>query len=79
VLTIGPAREGSAPDPLFTREQVAELFRVSPRTVQRWGKAGKLRSLRASDVGKLLAPANDPNPQAPPSDAGQPQRERAAT
>lgn len=30
----------------FTPAEVAQLFRVDPKTVTRWGKAGKLRSIR---------------------------------
>jgi hypothetical protein len=59
-------------DRIFTREQVAEMFRVSPRTVQRWGKTGKLASLRASDVAEFLARAKVLTPQATGSDGGSP-------
>jgi excisionase family DNA binding protein len=31
---------------LLTPAEVAELFRVDPKTVQRWAKAGKLTSIR---------------------------------
>jgi len=31
---------------LLTPAEVAELFRVDPKTVTRWAKAGKLTSLR---------------------------------
>jgi excisionase family DNA binding protein len=34
------------PEPLLTPGQVAELFRVDPKTVTRWAKAGKLTSIR---------------------------------
>lgn len=33
-------------DPLLTPAEVARLFRVDPKTVTRWAKAGKLRSFR---------------------------------
>jgi excisionase family DNA binding protein len=48
---------------LLTPGEVAELFRVDPRTVTRWAKAGKLatirtlgghRRYRAAEVEKLL-------------------------
>lgn len=71
MLTIGPPPSAAAPDPILTRERVAELFRVSPRTVQRWGKSGKLRSLRASDVAELI---NSAAAQASPSPRSQGQR-----
>jgi excisionase family DNA binding protein len=72
MLTLGYAQRRTTADPTLTREQVAELFRVTPRTVQRWTKAGKLRSLRSSDVDKLLDPANDQTPQAAARYARQP-------
>jgi excisionase family DNA binding protein len=33
-------------DPLMTPGEVAKLFRVDPRTVTRWAKAGKLSCFR---------------------------------
>ena len=33
-------------DPLLTPAEVASLFRVDPKTVTRWAKAGKLTSIR---------------------------------
>ena len=50
-------------DPLLTPSEVASLFRVSPKTVTRWSRAGKLsaiktlgghRRFRASDVKKAI-------------------------
>jgi excisionase family DNA binding protein len=35
-----------APEPLLTPAEVAALFRVDPKTVTRWAKAGKLTSIR---------------------------------
>ena len=58
MLIIAPAPAETTTDAVLTREQVAQMLRVSPRTIQRWGKAGKLASLRASDVAKLLVPAD---------------------
>lgn len=34
------------PDPLLTPKEVAEMFRVNPKTVTRWAKAGKITSIR---------------------------------
>ncbi|MGW0587418.1 BldC family transcriptional regulator [Streptosporangium sp. NPDC002607] len=34
------------PDPLLTPAEVAQLFRVDPKTVTRWAKAGRLGSIR---------------------------------
>jgi len=54
------AVEGEA---LLTPAEVAALFRVDPKTVTRWAKAGKLTSLRTlgghrryreTDIRKLL-------------------------
>lgn len=33
-------------DPLLTPSEVANLFRVDPKTVTRWSKAGKLSSIK---------------------------------
>jgi len=57
---------GSGPDTeeLLTPSEVAAMFRVDPKTVTRWAKAGKLTSIRtlgghrryvASEVRALLA------------------------
>lgn len=55
------------PDQLLTPSEVATLFRVDPKTVTRWAKAGKLSSIRtlgghrryrAAEVHALLAIQN---------------------
>lgn len=33
-------------DPLLTSSEVAALFRVDPKTVTRWAKAGRISSIR---------------------------------
>lgn len=33
-------------DPLLTPAEVAALFRVDPKTVTRWARAGKITSIR---------------------------------
>ena len=38
--------EQSQPDPLLTPAEVAALFRVNPKTVTRWARAGKLTAIR---------------------------------
>ena len=60
---------------LLTPAEVASLFRVDPKTVTRWAKAGKLTSIRTlgghrrykeSEVKallKLVAPGNSDNTQ----------------
>ncbi|QBI20186.1 BldC family transcriptional regulator [Egibacter rhizosphaerae] len=42
------AEAGNRPedDELLTPSEVAKLFRVDPKTVTRWAKAGKLSSIR---------------------------------
>ena len=42
-MTPDPAEE---PEPLLTPSEVAALFRVDPKTVTRWAKAGKLSTIR---------------------------------
>jgi excisionase family DNA binding protein len=34
------------PEPLLTPAEVAQMFRVDPKTVTRWAKAGRLTSIR---------------------------------
>lgn len=66
---MSETEEGVADDALLTPAEVARLFRVSPKTVTRWSRAGKLTALktlgghrrfRAGDVQVALAGANDP-------------------
>ncbi|MGI8882538.1 MAG: BldC family transcriptional regulator [Jatrophihabitans sp.] len=61
---MAQVRERPEPEPLLTPSEVAELFRVDPKTVTRWAKAGKLASIRTlgghrryreSEVRSLLA------------------------
>lgn len=35
-----------APEMLLTPSEVAQLFRVNPKTVTRWARAGKLNAIR---------------------------------
>lgn len=35
-----------AADPLLTPDEVASIFRVDPKTVARWAKAGRISSIR---------------------------------
>lgn len=71
------------PEALLTPAEVAALFRVDPKTVTRWAKAGKLsairtlgghRRYRAAEVQALLAglqsdvpPPPTSQPPSPPS------------
>ena len=36
------------PDDLITRKEAAEMLRVSGETLKRWGRAGKLETIRLS-------------------------------
>ncbi len=67
-------------DELLTPSEVAALFRVDPKTVTRWAKAGKLTSIRtlgghrryrASEVYSLLdrTPGVQPDPRPETIDA----------
>lgn len=38
--------ESGPPDALLTPSEVAQLFRVNPKTVTRWARAGKLSAIR---------------------------------
>ncbi len=38
--------DGREPERLLTPAEVAAMFRVDPKTVTRWAKAGKLSSIR---------------------------------
>jgi excisionase family DNA binding protein len=38
--------ELDAPEQLLTPSEVAALFRVNPKTVTRWARAGKLTAIR---------------------------------
>ena len=38
--------QSAQPETLLTPAEVAALFRVDPKTVTRWAKAGKLSSIR---------------------------------
>ncbi|MBX6385915.1 MAG: helix-turn-helix domain-containing protein [Microbispora sp.] len=36
------------PEPLLTSGEVAAIFRVDPKTVARWAKAGRIGSIRTA-------------------------------
>jgi excisionase family DNA binding protein len=44
MATVGVRQPES--EPLLTPAEVATMFRVDPKTVTRWAKAGKLTSVR---------------------------------
>ncbi|HEY5136659.1 MAG TPA: BldC family transcriptional regulator [Candidatus Nanopelagicales bacterium] len=67
-------------DELLTPAEVAALFRVDPKTVTRWAKAGKLTSIRtlgghrryrAAEVRSLLGDIPAPRDAAEPLAEGQ--------
>jgi excisionase family DNA binding protein len=43
---MAAVRDKPESEPLLTPSEVATLFRVDPKTVTRWAKAGKLASIR---------------------------------
>ncbi|WP_250444556.1 BldC family transcriptional regulator [Actinotalea sp. C106] len=60
-----------APGALLTPSEVASMFRVDPKTVTRWAKAGKLSAIRTlgghrryseAEVRGLLAGVPQPRP-----------------
>jgi excisionase family DNA binding protein len=59
---------GPEPEPLLTPAEVASMFRVDPKTVTRWARAGKITSIRTlgghrryreNEVRELLATGSD--------------------
>ena len=56
--------EANEPERLLTPAEVARMFRVNPKTVTRWARAGKIsaiktlgghRRFKASEIEQLLA------------------------
>jgi excisionase family DNA binding protein len=45
-MTMIRPRQPEPTEPLLTPGEVAVMFRVDPKTVTRWAKAGKLTSVR---------------------------------
>ena len=45
-MVDGVSKQVPAQEVLLTPSEVAALFRVDPKTVTRWAKAGKLTSIR---------------------------------
>ena len=50
-------QHNSETETLLTPAEVAAMFRVDPKTVTRWAKAGKLSAIRLGDGGSLRIPA----------------------
>ncbi len=62
-----------APEALLTPSEVAQLFRVNPKTVTRWARAGKIsairtlgghRRFRASEIRKFLEQVDEAHDEA---------------
>jgi len=60
----------NAPEALLTPSEVAAMFRVNPKTVTRWARAGRIsyiktlgghRRFKASEIQQLLAEAGQPD------------------
>jgi excisionase family DNA binding protein len=63
-----PGEDGD--DQLLTPSEVAEMFRVNPKTVTRWERTGRLRAIMTigghrryllSEVRKAVEAANEPD------------------
>ena len=59
----GPMESNPEPEQLLTPSEVAAMFRVNPKTVTRWARAGKISAIRtlgghrrfkASEIRKYL-------------------------
>jgi excisionase family DNA binding protein len=60
----------NAPEELLTPSEVAAMFRVNPKTVTRWARAGRIsyiktlgghRRFKATEIQRLLAEAGQPD------------------
>jgi excisionase family DNA binding protein len=58
--TLSHSVESSAPDrTLFTVDEVAGIFRVTPRTVRRWAADGTIERIRIGGTARFTAHAVD--------------------
>jgi excisionase family DNA binding protein len=66
--------DSDAPEALLTPSEVAAMFRVNPKTVTRWARAGKLTAIRtlgghrrfkASEIRRCLEELSS-EPEQPP-------------
>lgn len=48
---VEPKQEEVKPAQLLTISEVADIFRVVPLTIKRWGKLGKLNAIRINSRG----------------------------
>jgi excisionase family DNA binding protein len=62
-MPTNPAQNTPEPEQLLTPSEVAAMFRVNPKTVTRWARAGKISAIRtlgghrrfkASEIQKFL-------------------------
>ena len=67
---MAPDIDDTRSDRLLTPSEVAEKFRVNPKTVTRWARAGKLNAIRTlgghrrfreSEVNRCLEEASEDN------------------
>ncbi len=67
-MTLNENDDLTAPEALLTPSEVAALFRVNPKTVTRWARAGKLTAIRtlgghrrfkASEIRRCLEEMSD--------------------
>ena len=45
-MNANDINDSTTPDALLTPAEVAALFRVNPKTVTRWARAGKITAIR---------------------------------
>lgn len=72
--TLNPSGTTERRPELLTEREVAELFRVTRRTIHRWAVAGTLQPVRvrgitryrSADVAALIDPENDASPVGEP-------------
>lgn len=83
-----PHDEPGDPDRLLTPSEVAQMFRVNPKTVTRWARAGKLdavrtlgghRRFRASEIQRRLRELSTESAEAEGRGAGGPEARRPGT
>ena len=69
-MTKAEAMEAHDDDTLLTPSEVAAMFRVNPKTVTRWARAGKISAIRtlgghrrfkASEIRKFLEQVDEAN------------------
>jgi excisionase family DNA binding protein len=72
---VEPTPDPAEPEELLTPAEVAAMFRVNPKTVTRWARAGKIsairtlgghRRFRKTEIEALLKEVEEPPPPPTP-------------